>query len=401
MRTAPRSPFKQVSGKWRLTFALVASSAAAWAAGCSDDPPLAPPSDDLDAGAPDVAPPLPPTEAGPSELDCDSDLDDDGVWKHLECTGLYASFADKTVADDVKPYKPAAEFWSDGAEKQRWVYLPPESKIDISDWNEWRFPEGTKLWKEFKIGGKRIETRIYTKLIGGDGAWAHTTYRWNDDETDAVAKNGGESVPGLGPDGGTYVIPNSGNCDTCHFGRKDQALGFDAVSLGLPGATGETLAKLNADGWLLGEPPATELDVPGSAEAKAAIPWLSINCGACHNSNTSAAAGFTPIYFLLRAEQLSRSDGGVAAPLQELDVYAKGHCKDSNREESAGVKYKYLRGGAPARSLVSVLAGRRVPEGEEPNSSVQMPPLVTRAVDHDGLGLVDDWISTLSPCPPP
>src|SRR5690606_26188661 len=184
---------------------------------------------------------------------------------HLECSGLYASFADKQVAPDVLPYKPATEFWSDGAEKQRWIYLPPGTKIDISDWNEWSFPVGTKIWKEFKIGGKRIETRLLTKIDAS--TWAHTTYRWNDDETDAVAKSGGESIAGLGPDGGTYEIPNAGECEQCHYGRKDRVLGFDAVSLGMPGAEGVTLADLATRDLLSTTPPATAMTVPSSTSS--------------------------------------------------------------------------------------------------------------------------------------
>jgi hypothetical protein len=222
-----------------------AAAAAAWAAGCSDDPDPATPQT-VDAG-PDVTaqPPDAETPDAPAKRDCSNDLNDEKIWTHLECSGLYASFADKQLAPDVLPYKPAVEFWSDGAEKQRWIHLPPGTKIDISDWNEWSFPVGTKIWKEFKIGGKRIETRLFTKI--DTATWAHTSYRWNADETDAVAKGGGESIAGIGPDGGTYEIPNAGQCEQCHFGRKDQILGFDAVSLGMPGAEGITLADAAGD----------------------------------------------------------------------------------------------------------------------------------------------------------
>lgn len=388
------------SAIWRGTLFLLPTCAVAWASGCSEDPAASPVGGDA---SPDVVQqPDAGGDAAPTKRDCTNDLNDDQIWNHLECSGLYSSFADKTVATDVKPYKPGVELWSDGAEKQRWISLPPGTKIDISDWNEWSYPKGTKLWKEFKLGGKRIETRMFMKR--DDGSWAHTVYRWNADETDAVAKNGGEKIVGLGPDGGTYEIPNSGHCDQCHFGRKDQVLGFEAVNLGLPTATGETLAKLAAEDRLSATPPKTVLELPaGSAGDKsaAAVGWLHANCGACHNANTNAAASFVKIHFLVRADQLAPSDGGAPAKLEDLDVYAQGYCKDSNRTEpDAGVtKYKYLRGGDPSRSLVSILSGQRVAEGEEPNSAVQMPPMISRAVDHAGHKLVDDWIASLPPCP--
>ena len=43
----------------------------------------------------------------------------------LSQTGLYADFAARTVAADLFTYAPRYEFWADGAEKSRWLYLPP------------------------------------------------------------------------------------------------------------------------------------------------------------------------------------------------------------------------------------------------------------------------------------
>jgi hypothetical protein len=386
---------------WRGAFFLLPACAAAWAAGCSDDtttPSGVSPSPDA---SPDVSSPN--AEGGaPTSRYCASDLDEnEKIWKHLECSGLYASLASKTLASDVKDYKPGVEFWSDGAEKQRWVHLPDGAKIDISDWDEWSYPKGTKLWKEFKLGGKRIETRLFTKLE--DGSWAHGTYRWNADETDAVLQTSGEKIPGLGPDGGIYEIPPTDVCDTCHIGRKDHVLGFDAVSLGLSTATGLTLSKLAEEGRLSASPPATALAFPsdssgGGDKAAPAIGWLHANCGACHNGNEGAGAFYWP-HFLVRASQLVQADGGAGVPVTELDVYTQAYCVDSTAQDpDTSASYKYLRGGDPAHSLMSILSGQRAsPTGED--DTRQMPPIVTHAVDHAGHKLLDDWISVLPPCP--
>lgn len=384
---------------WRALLLVAPTCVVAWGAGCGDDPTVAP-GDESDAGSDvtvEASGPVP--DAGPdaSELDCASDVDGDGIWRHLSCSGLYGSFADKTVAPDVRAYTPGVEFWSDGAEKQRWVYLPPGTKIDISDWDEWVYPRGTKLWKEFTVGGKRIETRLFKKL--DDDTWAHTSYRWNADETDAVRKDGGEVISGIGPDGGPYEVPSTGQCDQCHQGRKDQVLGFDAVSLGLATATGETLAKLAADGLLSTAPPATTLAFPGTDVAGAAIGWVHQNCGACHNANAGASAGFKS-HYLVRASDLAPADGGAPVPVEALDLWTQAYCVDAFREDPEGGPYKYIRGGSPDRSLMSILAGSRVPAGELPTAGVQMPPIVSRAVDHAGVELFNEWIATLAPCPP-
>lgn len=358
--------------------------AGTWAA-CGDDASSPPDEFGTDAG-PDVAVPVPAVDAG---LDCTKDLSADGVHRHLACTGLYTSLAAKTVTEGVRPYKPAEEFWSDGAQKQRWLWLPPGTKIDTTNGDEWTFPAGTKAWKEFVIGGKRIETRHYVKL--DDGTWKHTTYRWNADESDATRKDIGEKIPGLGPDGGIYEVPASGACDDCHRGRTDQLLGIEAVNLGLPGATGLTLDGLAASGLLSTAPARTSLAFPGDATAKAAIAFLHTNCGGCHNGNPDAKAR-TRAHFLVRPSELTGTEA-----VTDLELYRDAWCKDGHLTEDDGTTYKYIRGGAPERSIASVLSGFRVPAGEDPDDR-QMPPVVTRAVDVAGHAALDAWIRTLPPC---
>jgi len=51
--------------------------------------------------------------------------------------------------------------------------------------------------------------------------------------------------------------------------------------------------------------------------------------------------------------------------------------------------------GSPSTSLVSILSGRRVDAGVDPDSFFQMPPLVTRRPDTQGHALLDSWITAL------
>ena len=155
----------------------------------------------------------------------------------LECAGLYADFASKTLSRNAQAYAPAVPLWSDGATKERWIELPTGQKIDASDPNEWTFPIGTKLFKQFTYQGKRVETRMFQKTAAN--YWVHATYAWSADETATTISYGG-TVP-VDADGGTWVIPTADDCDSCHRGRTDRILGFEQVSLGLEGATGLTL----------------------------------------------------------------------------------------------------------------------------------------------------------------
>src|SRR6185312_2276089 len=106
----------------------------------------------------------------------DSGLD---MPQDLECTGFYSDWASKTISADARPYTPGIEFWSDGAAKQRFIYLPPSTQIDTTDMDEWIFPVGTKVWKEFRLGGKQIETRLFWKISASQWTW--TTYEWSPD----------------------------------------------------------------------------------------------------------------------------------------------------------------------------------------------------------------------------
>ena len=136
-----------------------------------------------------------------------------GEATELRCSGLYADWASKTVASDVQQYDPGLHLWSDGASKTRWIYLPPGTKIDSSNMDEWTFSPGTKVWKEFVVGGVRIETRLIWKRP--TGAWYFTTYLWSADETSTAELTTGK----LDADGNGYEVPTQNACYDCHGGR--------------------------------------------------------------------------------------------------------------------------------------------------------------------------------------
>jgi hypothetical protein len=47
--------------------------------------------------------------------------------------GLYSDFASRTVDARNIHFSPQYPLWSDGAGKNRWIYLPPGTAIDASD----------------------------------------------------------------------------------------------------------------------------------------------------------------------------------------------------------------------------------------------------------------------------
>jgi hypothetical protein len=126
-------------------------------------------------------------------------------------------------APGVVAFTPRYPLWSDGAEKRRWLYLPPGSAIDTSNPDAWEFPRGTRAWKEFRHAGRRIETRYIERLA--DGAWRYATYVWNAAGSEArLARAEGEPGP-------LYRIPSRGDCLACHEGAPVPILGYSAVQL--------------------------------------------------------------------------------------------------------------------------------------------------------------------------
>jgi hypothetical protein len=309
----------------------------------------------------------------------------------LECTGLYSDWANKTVASDLKSYTPGLTLWSDGATKNRWIYLPPGTTIDTSDMDEWSFPVGTKIFKEFSLplGDASTSTRIETRMLwktaagppGEPGTWYRTTYRWSDDgETSAT-----ELVNGQMDAGGTgYEVPNQFECDTCHNGRVDGVLGFEAVSLAAPGALGLDLTALEA-AQLLTDNPTGSLAVPGDPTQAAAIGWFHANCGtACHNSGNGSAS-FTGFYMRLDVDTL----GSV----MDTDVYTTGWGQQTQGFTIPGATTSYrLEQCNTAESCAYYRPDHR--DGLDGTQvGTQMPPLDTHKVDDPAVAQIAAWIN--------
>jgi hypothetical protein len=301
----------------------------------------------------------------------------------LQCAGLYSDWVNKTTAPGVVEYAPAFPLWSDGAGKTRWIDLPAGQQIDTSNMDEWVFPVGTRLWKEFRLplGAGGAEIRIETRLLWktGAGTWYRTTYRWSADGTSSATElTTGEADAGAG-----YEIPSQFKCNGCHGGRVDNVLGFEAVSLAAPGATGLTMTDL-VNKSLLTNPPAAPIVVPGTATETAALGWLHANCGiSCHNGGNGAAAG-SGLFMRLNVAQL--------ASVQATDTYTTGwnQMTSSFQILDAAATYR-IHACDTTTSCVYYRASRRTGLAGTPNG-IQMPPIDSHKIDDAGLAAVAAWI---------
>jgi hypothetical protein len=261
--------------------------------------------------------------------------------EQLHQTGLFAAGEPERLGPGVRPFEPRHALWSDGAAKRRWIRLPPGTAIDARDPDAWRFPRGTKLWKEFSHAG-RVETR-YLEL-GTDGRWRFAAYVWSADGRSArLAPAGGLVLAADGAPDGRYVIPSRADCLACHAGARSTVLGFGALQLGpaLPAWVREGLVRNGPRAWrehAAAEPGTTELE-------SAARGYLHANCAHCHHAA-----------------------GGVPVPLVLAQDVA----------------------GNPAPSPAQLREALRRMSTREPTQ--QMPPLATRVPDPRGLALLRAWL---------
>lgn len=309
----------------------------------------------------------------------------------LSQTGLYRQGTLQIDAEN-RPYSPQYPLWSDGAGKSRWVHLPKGSTIDVTDLEAWEFPIGTKFWKEFAFNGRKVETRFLWKA--SREGWVFATYAWNEDQTDAARApedgipNAYEFAPGA-----VHRIPAVGDCRACHDSARTEILGFNTLQLSddrdphaphaeplQPGMI--TLRTLLADGSvqpyrreLLVNPPR----IPGDAVTRAALGYLSANCGHCHNREGSLAS----VGLFLKHSAAARTWQEEPAVQSTVDYpstwQVPGAPEGTSRRVNPGVP-----------DLSAVL--RRV---RSRNPSSQMPPLGTGVADREGIETLDRWVNQL------
>ena len=305
----------------------------------------------------------------------------------LADTGLYSDFASRTVDPRNIPFAPQYPLWSDGASKRRWIFLPPGSAIDARDPEEWKFPVGTKFWKEFSWS-RRVETRYLERTAEG---WRYAAYAWREDESDAVlADEGGVLTTQEVAPGRRHTIPSVADCINCHRGGRAEILGFGALQLspdrdplaphrepldpGMP--TLPTLVERRLVRGLPRElverPPRIAASTPAG---RAAMGYLHANCSICHDSAGPVAS--------LGLDLRHRLDARTAA--DEPGARAIGRASKFQIPGVPRGKSVWIDPGAPATSAVLMRMASRDP-------NVQMPPLGTHVVDEEAVGLVREWI---------
>ena len=188
-----------------------------------------------------------------------------------------------------KVYELATTLFTDYAEKQRFMKLPPGSHLPATGNGLPLFPEGTMLVKTFFYytdkkdtakGKQIIETRV---MVLSGGQWVWGTYLWDLGQTEALLMTGKNSshikIDWLDEQGASrrirYVVPSHTDCATCH----NSAGKFMPI--------GPTFRNLRMGATHVPSLPAWQ-DSSYAVEQRARA-YLDVNCAHCHNPDGSCS----------------------------------------------------------------------------------------------------------------
>lgn len=306
----------------------------------------------------DLAPPQ-----QPPGIDPDTGLPLDQIPPTLEATGLFSS-------PGVHEFAPRWILYSDGAEKRRWISLPPGTQIDTTKPDYWRFPVGTKLWKQFIRDGTLVETRYMAKYGPADTDWLFVPYQWSADGTSATpVLDGATNVNGTAHD-----IPARTKCLGCHGNVASRVLGFGQFQLDYTAGNGLIdLATAGANDWL--STPVVHFPVPGTAQQRAVLGYFHANCGHCHNSKSP-----------LVNRPSFRLESDHVATLADTRTYLTT-VNVVGREPFGGATI-IAKPGDPDHSIIITRLLSTDPKK-------RMPALGTETIDTAALSMISSWISGL------
>lgn len=306
----------------------------------------------------------------------------------LSDTGCFRKSDPKEPLPFLIPYAPLAPFYSDGAEKERFMALPDGATVTVGPDGDFDFPVGTVLAKHFRFGNRWVETRLFVRHEAGPSGWGGYSYEWNADGTEAtllpaakVAKIGAVD----------WTFPSRSACFSCHTEAAGRSLGLEKAQLDgdfvYPSTqrisnqlvTWEKIGVFSAP--LASTPQVAKLSPPFGTDPveRRARSYLHTNCSFCHRPGGPG-----------RGEQ----DLRFSTPLSATKT-----CGASPSFGDLGVSgAKLLDPGHPERSVLPL---RMRADGAH-RAARMPPPLVgpTSRVDAQGAALLESWALGLTSCPP-
>jgi uncharacterized repeat protein (TIGR03806 family) len=309
----------------------------------------------------------------------------------LSQTGAFKDTRNLVPSEGLIPYDLVVPFWSDGAQKLRWIAVP-KGKIKFSATGEWTFPAGTVFVKTFELptdarnpsAQRRIETRLL--MVQGGGSVYGVVYKWRPDLSDAdlLPSSVEEKIPVTDASGHaheqTWYYPSRKDCITCHTSLSGGVLGVKTRQMnhdfGYPsGIKDNELRSWNHLGLFehaLDEASIRGLPRLASAEDTSrsledrARSYLDANCSQCHRPG-GTVAGF---------------DARYDTPLDHQEIVGGPVLIDQGIDRPRIVS---------PHDIWRSIAYMRV----DTVGDIRMPPIDRETIDVGGVALLHDWIESL------
>jgi uncharacterized repeat protein (TIGR03806 family) len=317
---------------------------------------------------------------------------DGNIPKLLSQTGAFKDTPHLVPSDELIPYDLIVPFWSDGAQKLRWIALP-KGKIEFSPGGEWIFPAGTVFVKTFELPfdardparKRRLETRLL--MVQGGGSVYGVVYKWRADLSDADLLPGDgltEDVPVANAAGETHsqtwYYPSRKDCITCHTKLSGGVLGAKARQMNRDFAYPSGLSDNELREWShlgLFAKPMREADIkdsprlaPADDQTRSledrARSYLDANCSQCHRPG-GTVAGF---------------DARYDTPLERQELVNGAVLLDQGIDRPRII--------SPHDIWRSIAYMRINTVGD-----IRMPPIDRETIDERGVALMRAWIDSM------
>jgi uncharacterized repeat protein (TIGR03806 family) len=309
----------------------------------------------------------------------------------LSQTGAFKDTRRLVPTDGLIPYDLIVAFWSDGANKTRWVAIPDE-EVQFTPTGEWKFPKGTVFVKTFELpidaNNPNTKRRLETRLLVCDeaGGVYGVDYKWRADNSDADLLGAGllEQVPIKYPSGEshnqTWYYPSRQDCLTCHNARTGGVLGVKTRQMNHDFAYPSGIADNELRAWnhiglfapsLKDEDFATFAKLAAADDATRSVEdrarsYLDANCSHCHQPGGTVA----------------NFDARYGTPLESQALINGPVLIDQGIDRPRII--------APHDVWRSIALMRMDTVGD-----IRMPPLARETIDQKGVELLRQWIMSL------
>jgi uncharacterized repeat protein (TIGR03806 family) len=308
----------------------------------------------------------------------------------LSQTGVYSDTAKRIANPGLIPYDLNVAFWSDGADKSRWIAVPA-GQIAFSPTGEWRFPAGTVFVKNFDLrldaanpgATRRLETRLLVRDSKG-GVYG-VVYKWRPDGSDAdlLPASATEKIAVKSATGEiqqTWYYPSREDCLTCHTAGAGGVLGVKTRQLNRSFTYPSGVADNELRTW-------NHLGLFAPSFKDEAVPtFVALAAG---DDTTRSLEDRARSYLDANCAQCHRPGGTVANFDARFDTpLAKQALIDGPVLIDQGIDRPRV---ITPHDIWRSIAYMRI----DTVGDIKMPPLARETIDQKGVRLLGEWIDSM------